>query len=668
MQIVTQFPHDITEQPDIGIILPDGTRLSARVWRPKGAEATPVPAILEYIPYRKRDGTIARDEIMHKYFAAHGYAVLRVDMRGSGDSEGVLADEYTPRELADGADVIAWIAAQGWCNGAVGMMGKSWGGFNALQVAALNPPALRAIITVCSTVDRFADDIHFKGGCLLNDNLAWGATMLSFSSRPPDPMLVGDAWRDMWLARLEVDRFLAADWLHHQRRDAYWKHGSISEDYSALRVPVLTVGGWADNYMNTVAHLVENLGQNAKGIVGPWIHQYPHQGEPAPAIGFLQEALRWWDRWLKALPTGADTDPAYRVWMQETARPARCRTARPGRWVAHQNWPSARQETRVFYLGQEGTLNPEGGPVSVAVNSPLDCGFGTGSYFPMSAKLPQMPGEQRDDDARSACFETPPLTADMEILGRPCVTLRLTSDKPRAQIAVRLCEVHPDGAATRITYGVLNLCHRDSHETPSDVPVGKAFDITLPLDQIAYRIKKGMRLRVAVSTVYWPFLWPAPERATLLISKGTLELPIHNGARTPEWHFDEAEGAAPWAHEVLRAPIYEATQCIDQSSGETVISILDDSGLQRDAEHGLITGSITRYDRRIHPDNPLSATAKTHWTQTLERGDWSVRTETYSRMWADADTYYLTARIEAFEGQTLIFERDFDQRIARDYG
>ena len=179
MHIVTEFPRAIVDDPDMGIVMPDGCRLSARVWMPTDAATNPVPAVLEYIPYRKRDGTIARDEMMHAYVAGHGYACVRVDMRGNGDSDGLMADEYTDVELQDACDVIAWLAAQPWCTGAVGMMGKSWGGFNCLQTAALRPEALKAVISVCSTVDRFADDVHFKGGCLLGENLGWGAVMLS---------------------------------------------------------------------------------------------------------------------------------------------------------------------------------------------------------------------------------------------------------------------------------------------------------------------------------------------------------------------------------------------------------------------------------------------------------------------------------------------------------
>ncbi|MBV9245896.1 MAG: CocE/NonD family hydrolase, partial [Methylobacteriaceae bacterium] len=250
---------DIEVVENLWIPLYDGARLAARMWRPADAPAHPVPAILEYIPYRKRDGTRGRDEPMHGYFAGQGYAALRVDMRGSGDSDGLLADEYLRQEQDDALEVIAWIATQPWCTGAVGMMGKSWGGFNALQVAARRPPALKAIITVCSTDDRFADDIHYMGGCLLTDNLWWGSIMLAYQARAPDPAIVGEDWRERWLARLEHMPFWPALWVAHQSRDEYWRHGSVCEDFGAIACPVLAIGGWADAYTNAVPRLLANL-------------------------------------------------------------------------------------------------------------------------------------------------------------------------------------------------------------------------------------------------------------------------------------------------------------------------------------------------------------------------------------------------------------------------
>ena len=436
------------EHPDIGITVTEGTRLSARLWKPVDAGDDPVPLILEYLPYRKRDGTCARDALTHPWFAARGYACVRVDMRGNGDSEGLMQDEYTAQELADAVEVIEMLAAEPWCSGTVGMMGISWGGFNSLQVAALQPEPLKAIITLCSTVDRFNDDIPYKGGCLLNENLGWGATMWSYSSRAPDPALRKD-WREMWLQRLENEPFLPSVWLRHQRRDAYWQHGSVCEDYSAIKAKVLAIGGWGDAYKNAVPQLVQAL-PGAKGIVGPWVHKYPHFAVPEPRIGFLQEALRWWDHWLKDVDTGVPDDPDYRAYLMSSVRPARWYTERPGFWVAEADGAVGHIPHRTLYLSKHG-LSDGRGPISVPVNSPQDCGAEAGEYCAIWLG-PEMPGDQRGDDAMSACFDTAPSDQDTDIFGVPKVRLTLSTDQPQTQIAVRLCDVHPDGASTRAQY------------------------------------------------------------------------------------------------------------------------------------------------------------------------------------------------------------------------
>src|ERR1700726_2112942 len=215
--IVTTFPRTVRVIEHTLIPLKDGTMLAARIWLPDDAEQKPVPAILEYLPYRKRDGTYERDALTHPYLAGHGYAGVRVDIRGCGESGGLLFDEYAKQEQDDGVEVITWLAAQPWCNGAVGMMGISWGGFNGLQIAARRPPALKAVITICSTDDRYADDIHYMGGALLNANLGWASTMFAYMSRLPDPALVGEHWRELWLARLRHTPLLVETWLRHQR-------------------------------------------------------------------------------------------------------------------------------------------------------------------------------------------------------------------------------------------------------------------------------------------------------------------------------------------------------------------------------------------------------------------------------------------------------------------
>jgi uncharacterized protein len=667
MRTVTDFPFETVEYPDMGIVMPDGCRLSARVWMPKGALNQPVPAILEYLPYRKRDGTAARDALTHPYFAGHGYACLRVDMRGNGDSEGLMHDEYSEQELQDACDVIAWIVGQPWCSGKVGMMGISWGGFNALQVAAMQPAGLDAIITLCSTDDRYADDIHYKGGCLLNENLGWGATMLSFSSRPPDPMIVGDKWREMWLERLNNQPFLPAVWLKHQTRDAYWKRGSVCEDFSKIKAATLVIGGWGDAYKNAVSRLVQGIKAPVKGIIGPWIHKYPHFAAPHPQIGFLQEALRWWDRWLKGIETGVENDPAMRLYVMDGLPPQTWYAERPGRWIAENIWPSPDIALETLHLTGEGGLQAEK-PASfhASSTSPASCGAAAGEYCAIWLG-PEMPGDQRGDDAMSLCFDGEVITEALDIIGAPTVRIKLSSDKPAAQLAVRLCDVDENGASSRITYGVLNLSHREGHEFPEPLKPGKPYEILVQLDDVAYRVPAGHRLRLAISNAYWPMLWPSPEKAELTLLSGKVELPVRPDAGGGVVRFKTPEAAPPWRVERRQEPSNQRDYSTDPKSGEAVLTIKDDFGVACDLDHGLEIGGVARETWRIHPEDPLSARGQAHWTQTLSRSGWNVRTEAFTSMWSDAELFHLTGRLEAYESGRLLFSKDFSQSIRRNF-
>ena len=655
--------REISEDADYGITLSDSTRLSTRLWKPVDAGDKPVPAILEFLPYRKRDGTTARDALTHPYFAQRGYACARVDMRGNGDSYGLMEDEYSQQELDDAVGVIQHLAAQPWCNGSVGMMGISWGGFNSLQVAAMTPPELKAIITLCSTVDRYADDIHYKGGCLLNENLGWGATMWSYSSRAPDPALRED-WREMWLDRLENEPFLPSTWLRHQTRDEYWKHGSVCEDFSAIKAKVLVLGGWGDAYKNTASNIVENI-EGAKGIMGPWVHKYPHFAIPEPRIGFLQEALRWWDKWLKGVETGVEDDPDLRLYQMDGVRPQTWYTERAGRWVSQTPERDAKVDRPFaeYFLNHDG-LGEQRGLLDVTVSSPQDCGADSGEYCAIWLG-PEMPGDQRRDDALSATWDSDALSADMQITGAPQITLKLSSDQATAKIAVRLNHIHPDGASTRITYGVLNLCHRDGHEVSSPLPLNEAITATLNLDQCAYTVPAGHRLRISISNSYWPLLWPSPVSTILNIHEGTVQIPLVNEVAGHTVAFPPPEAADPWQTKTIREGTNSRRQETDLNTGIVHLHIEDDFGKIRDADHGLINGSIAREHWQIHPDDPLSAKGTCHWTDELERKDIKLRTEARCEMWSDPDHFYLNAKIEAFENDRRIYKRDVSDKIPR---
>jgi putative CocE/NonD family hydrolase len=318
------------------------------------------------------------------------------------------------------------------------MMGISWGGFNGLQVAARQPPALKAIITLCSTDDRYRDDVHFMGGALLTATFGWASFFFGSMCRPPDPVLVGERWRAMWLERLETIPLFLEPWVRHQRRDDYWKHGSVCEDYSSIQCAVYAVGGWTDGYTNTIPRLLANLRAPRKGLIGPWAHNYPHFAFPGPQIGFLQEAVRWWDHWLKGIDTGVMDEPMLRAWMTDSVRPAPYHEELPGRWIAESSWPPPETTMHRLILTDDGLL-PYGGVLTPrAVCSSQTIGKDAGSWCPFG-RSPDQAGDQREDDAGSLLFETAPLDDTIEILGAPVVTLDIECDKAVANLAVRLC-------------------------------------------------------------------------------------------------------------------------------------------------------------------------------------------------------------------------------------
>ena len=410
---MTQWPVRVEET--VWITLPDGCRLAARIWFPVTDQ--PLPAILEYLPYRRRDRHRGDDAVTHPALAAEGYVCVRVDMRGAGDSDGLMFDEYTPAEWRDAVDVIDWIAAQPWCDGNLGMIGLSWSGFNALQVAALSPGPLKAIVTTCASDDRFGDDMHYMGGCLLNDNLQYGSTLFTWLATPPDPAIVGERWRDMWLDRLEAVTPPALRWMQHGTRDAYWRSGSVCDDYAAIQVPVLAVGGWADGYTNAVMRLLSGLSGPRKGLIGPWAHAYPHVATPGPAIDFIAYLKRWFDCWLKDQDDGISTEPMLTCWIQESEPPRSSYTRRKGRWAAETHWPPAGQATVVMEAADGGRLVTGGVMRAPSVVASLpQTGTASGEWCPYGWG-PDMPLDQRAEDAVSLCWDGEPLTDDLTMLG-----------------------------------------------------------------------------------------------------------------------------------------------------------------------------------------------------------------------------------------------------------
>lgn len=688
LQIKTTFPHPVRVIEHSWIPMPDGARLAARIWLPANAEQQPVPALLEYIPYRKNDFTAVRDSLRHPYFAGHGYACVRVDMRGSGDSDGLLLGEYLQQEQDDAVAVIAWLAQQPWCNGAVGMFGKSWGGFNALQVAARRPPALKAIITYCSTDDRYADDVHYMGGCLLaSDMLWWASYMFAWNGRPPDPQVVGAGWREQWLERLAQTPPYVEKWVRHQRRDAFWQHGSVCQNYADIECAVFAVGGWSDGYTNAIPRLLANLPGPKLGLIGPWAHEYPEVAIPGPTIGFLQEALRWWDHWLKGAETGIMNEPQLRAWLQASDAPATYYTNRPGRWVAEPAWPAPSGQEQRYYLRDSDlvTSNQDSvirGSAVTTDHCPLTTdhwqipsvqthGLYAGMWCPFGS-VGDWPSDQRAEDGLAACFTAEPVMAPQDVLGFPQAVLTLSADKPVALVAVRLCDIAPDGASSLVSWGLLNLTHRESHAEPTPLEPGQHYTVTVQLNAIGYTLLPGHRWRLAVAPTYWPHAWPSPEPVTLTLYPGEqtyLALPIRPAhPEEAAVHFEQPEISAVLARETLRPEQRTRTIQHDLNSGLTTLVDYADQGLTRLTDSGLEFGSILNDTFAIRAGDPLTATVRCERSTTVARGSWRTRIDTVSTMSADATHFHLSNVLEAFEGEVRVFTKAWSCAIPRDLG
>lgn len=657
-------PVAILDTPHTQITMRDGCRLSARTWMPDHATITPAPTILEMLPYRKRDGTEARDETTHGIFARHGYVCLRVDLRETGESEGLFDDEYSEQELCDIEDTITWIANQPWSDGNVGIMGISWGGFNGLQVAARSPAALKAVISQSASVDRFADDIHYKGGCQLTENVNWACSVMSWFSLPPDPHISGDNWRNVWLDRLENTPFLARNWMGHQYRDAYWRHASVCEDFSAIKTPVLIIGGWHDGYRNTPARLLSGKTQGiVKAIMGPWNHKYPHCATPGPRIDFISEALRWWDHWLKGQETGVERDPDCRTYIMNSAPPARSYAYRAGEWYALQHWPSPDSIGEELTLRQ-GTLAQSQLNTPVVIQPNADCGTNAGKYFPYGFGAIELPDDQTDDNLRALCFDG--ITRDEEhtLLGAPILRLKISSDQTYGQIIARLCDIAPDGRATLITQGMLDLRFRDGFETPTPLLPNTAYAVTIPLDQTAYSLPADHKLQLALSSSYWPFIWPAPGNTVLTIHNGTLQLPTIDKQDLPLYHFNDAPSNPPAPLREIRPETETVTR--NTKNGTASIRILSDFGSYENTQHDLRHCAKLDECWSIDTTDVSNARGNIIWKRTMSRETFNVSTCVTAQVISDADNFTLTIQLEAFEGTGLVFSRHFDETFPRD--
>ncbi len=640
----------------VRIPMSDGIKLCGRLWLP--ADGAPAPIVLEYIPYRTRDAYSAADDHWGQVLASYGIGFARIDIRGSGDSEGLLRDEYLAQEQDDAVEIIAWLAKQPWCNGAIGMRGISWGGFSTLQTAMRRPPALKAIMPMACSDRRYTDDAHYVGGCLGLTNFKWGVNFKAVMAAPPDPAVAGPGWEALWRQRLEASPALIARWTGHGHEDEYWKHGSLAEDYAAIKCPAYIVGGWADAYVHSVPRLLGHLTCPRKAIVGPWGHTYPWVGGPGPALDWAYEEVRWWSFWLKREPTGIMDEPMLRFYAAEATPAESAPGAMPGHWAAEASWPSASARTLALHLTDAGLSATAGAATPRQHRSHNAIGLQTPEWVPFGQA--EMPGDQSADDALSLAWDMAPLPAPLALLGVPSVRLRLAADQPVAQVAVRLCKVGADGKSWRLAYGLLNLTHRHGHGTPQPLVPGEMFDVDIPLGFIGQQLRAGDRLRLAISEGLWPLVWPSPRSPTLTIdgAHSLLTLPV----RLPP---------------TIEPPMPIALVPIPSDKGDVIVTASNDHGALRvtgtwpDKARTCANGTeLSGYGPNtiatISADSPDSGRWSGNRISRYHRDGWNCELHTSFALTSTATSFELTETIEAFKDGKAIFERTHRNSIKRD--
>ena len=519
------------------IPMKDGIRLAVTLYMPNGGKAgEKFPAVLEYHPYRKDDGTAQRDYELYSYFVRRGYVCARVDIRGFGNSEGVPTDrEYSEQEQLDGLQIISWLAHQPWSNGNVGMMGISWSGFNSLQMAMRHAPELKAIIAVDATAELFHDDVHYMDGMAHVDEFELNMDMAPGMTGAPDYTLD---------EKVLGPRFDAPPWsllyLKHQHDGPFWR--SPVRPYSEIRIPCFIIGGLLDGYRDSITDMLQQTKAPLKAIVGPWNHTFPHDAVPGPEIEWRAEAVRWWDYWLKGRDTGVLNDPRLVIYMQHWHPPDPNLPNVPGEWRREDSWPPRDVRDTVFFPQPNHTLQNTAPATEVhqlkyVPSIGVEAGFWWGELL----------SDPRPVDAFSLVYDSAPLREDVAILGRPRALLKASATAPLADWFARLSDVAPDGTVTQITGAGINGAQRESMTERRALEPGRVYPLDIAMHLTSWVFPKGHRIRLAVSNALWPMILPTPYSMTTSLELGgdgsRLILPVVPVKGTPAPAFQPPQPA-----------------------------------------------------------------------------------------------------------------------------
>ncbi len=658
--------HGIRLRPD-WIAMPDGVRLSVDLYMPDGGAANEkFPVLLEYLPYRKHEAR-SRNYSLYSYFVQRGYVVAAVDIRGTGNSEGRLIPyEYSDIEHGDGEVVIDWLAKQKWSKGRVGMFGISWGGFNAIQMAARNPPALKAIIALDATEDLFQDDVHYTDGIMHVDS--WEMSMDLDNARPGAPDYVIDE-------AYFRDRFDTEPWMltykTRQRDGSFWDRASARDRYQDIRIPSFHIGGWYDGYRDSVPRMLANLKAPVKAIVGPWSHAWPHEPYPKPGIEWRHEAVRWFDHWLKDIDTGIFDEPRLAVYVRNWHPPGPCLEHAPGNWRYEDGWPIARIRDQILYPQPDHTLDARE-PATATHQLRYLPSVGVEGGGPVMW-WGDVAHDQRPTDAYSLVYDSAPVAEDLEILGLPRARLTVATDATRANWIARLSDVAPDGTVTQVAGAALNGSHRFSAREPQAWVPGAEFPIDIEMHFTSWVFPKGHRIRLAVNNAQWPMLWPTPESMTTTLRLGgasQLILPVVPFEKRPVPAFQPPDSDPQY-------PGYESLEA-GTTSGYGEISSVDRNPQTGAAVATATNGGRTRYPwgtehtvetirHEVKDDTPAAASVLgTHRTEVELPGRklvWNAELSFRS----NRDIFHYSYRRRLTENGKTLREKTWTRAIPRDF-
>jgi putative CocE/NonD family hydrolase len=499
----------------------------------------PFPALLEALPYRKDDLTASSHSDDYLRLASEGgFVVCRLDVRGTGSSEGLATDEYPLVELDDLTDVINWLATQPWSNGRIGMFGYSYSGFNSLQVACTRPAALHAICAVYATDDRYTDDVHYMGGALRAIDLVdYCHYMTACNLLPPVPAVFGDNWKSEWQMRLNEIQPWILTWLEQQHDGPYWRHGSLRPGYERIQCPTMIVAGWADGYRNNTFRTFEALQCKKSLLIGPWSHSAPAHAHPGPNIDLVPEMIAWFNRWLQPDSTAVATEPPIRVFIRHSTKPDADLAMFNGEWRFEETWPPARSVTTTLRPTETHAAHLDASDIDVLDVRP---DVGVAAWNSCAGGLPWgQPTDQREDDSWSLTYDWPIDSDHFEILGHALLKLKVASDQPVASISVKICDVFPDGTSALVARGFLNLTHRTSSTEPQPLIPNVFEDVDVELEATSWVFARGHKIRLSIAGADWPNIWSPPHPFALSVDRSTVQLILptvdNHGAGIPKF-------------------------------------------------------------------------------------------------------------------------------------